>query len=297
VGACLKLLVIGAKGSIGKRRMTLLEEMGHEVTGIDVETIISAKLVKEYEAAFICTPPNTQVRLAYICAENGVPIFVEKPGATNYREFLSLVGVCQKKSVVNMVACNLRFTSEFKAIQDSLPNIGKPIYATAEFGFHLPSWRDGNYKNYYSCFRMAGGGILLDAIHELDYLFALFGMPDPKTVIATAAKIEHTGELDIESEDSATLFFIYKNGPSATVHLDYLQRSYKRAFSAVGTKGRIDQVFNVQGSNAMYKAEMKHFLDCVKSGKETVKDVYQHSLILEFVDKVKGDEPETQDEQ
>jgi predicted dehydrogenase len=213
-----KLLVIGAKGSIGKRRFGILEDLGHKVKGVDVETPITPKLVKEYDATFICTPPNTEVDLALQCVGAEKPFFLEKPGAVDFRDFLALSSKCANSDIPNMVSCNLRFTNEFKAIQDSLPNLGKPMYATAEFGYFLPFWRPGEYRTYYSCYRVAGGGVILDAIHEFDYVTALFGMP--KQFKAVMAKTDNSGEMEgLEVEDSASLFLIYKNGPAVSIHV------------------------------------------------------------------------------
>lgn len=288
----MKLLVVGAEGSIGKKRKALLEEMGHKVTGIDVgsKVLMGVNTASQYDAVFLCTPPNTLVEMAKDCCHAGVPFFVEKPAAANFREFLPLVSLAEKKNILNMVACNIRFTTEYKAIQDALPNIGKPLYVNAECGYFLPFWRPGEYRTYYSCYRMAGGGVLMDSIHELDYIFELFGMPDKFK--AVMAKVDRSGELkDLDCEDSVTFLAIYNGGPVITVHLDYLQRAYKRTFCAVGTKGRIDQIFNVQGSTAMYKAEMGHFLHCVKNNIETVNPVDRWSKVLEFVDKIRSTVP------
>lgn len=282
----MQLAIIGSEGSIGKRRKGILEELGHTVTGFDdkLGSIFDKKAAKEFDAAFICVPPVSCVKVASDCADSKLPFFLEKPGAVSYREFLTVVGKAEKSNVINMVACNLRFTSEYRAIQDALPNIGKPIYTHAEFGYFLPFWRPGEYRTYYSCYRMAGGGILMDSIHELDYMFSLFGHPDKP--VATVVAVENTRELaDLDAEDTANVYLLYKTGLNMVIHMDYLQRCYKRTFSAVGTKGRIDQTFNVQGSNAMYRDEMKHFLECVRKGTETVKDVHSHAKLLEFIDK------------
>lgn len=285
----MKILVVGSEGSIGTKRKLILESVGHKVEGVDVKTEkqMSSKLVKEFDAVLLCTPPNTLCKLANECIEAETPFFMEKPGATCFREFIPIVNAVEKKGMPSMVACNLRFTAEYRAIEEALPNIGKPLYANAEFGYFLPWWRDGQYRTYYSAYRMAGGGILMDAIHEIDYVTNLFG--PPSNLKACMVKIENSGELaDLDSEDSATLLGIYKTGPAITIHLDYLQRAYKRTFCAVGTKGRIDQTFNVQGSTDMYKREMQHFLDCVKKGDDTLNPVSRWSGILEFVDNMRS---------
>lgn len=286
------ITVVGASGSIGQRRSMLLEDMGHKVHKLDAKdgTLLTAAHLKDTDAVMACVPPQALCEIGELCASFDKPFFLEKPGAVNHREFLRLVGALQYKNLPTMIACNLRFTTEFKAIQEALPNIGQPIYANAEFGYFLPFWRNGNHRTYYSCFRMAGGGILMDAIHELDYMAELFGSPLAAKV--AMAKVDTTNEIEgLDAEDSATIMLGYNNGPVAVIHLDYLQRAYKRTFSCVGTKGRIDQTFNVQGSNAMYRAEMQHFIQCVKEGKPTCKPVEDHIQLLEFVDRLRAAPP------
>lgn len=282
-------IVVGANGSIGQKRTLILEEMGHKVKKIDSanNTFFYPEMAEDSDAVIICAPPVSCVDVGLQCVEAKVPFFIEKPGAINHRQFLTLVNKCEKQSLITMVSCNLRFTSEYRAIQDALPNLGTPVFAQAEFGYFLPFWREGQYRTYYSCYRMAGGGILLDSIHEMDYMFSLFGFPNnPKALIGTH---NNTKELtDLDAEDNANLFVVYQSGLSMVIHLDYLQRAYKRTFSAVGTKGRIDQTFNVQGSSTMYKREMQHFIECVKKGVESVKPVDQHLKLLELVDKIKN---------
>lgn len=287
----MKLLVVGNQGSIGKRREGILADMGHKVSGIDAKnnSYLTTAKAKEFDAVFLCTPPNTLVDEARTCVDAKTPFFLEKPGAVNYREFVNLCGKVEKNPVINMVSCNLRFTTEYRAIQESLLNIGKPVFAYAEFGYFLPWWREGQYRTYYSCYRMAGGGVLMDAIHELDYMFSLFG--PQKDLVLMAGKNDNTKELsELDAEDTSSMFFVYRNGMSMAVHLDYLQRAYKRVFHCVGTKGRIDQTFNVSGANQMYRSEMGHFLDCVKKNATTVKDVASHASILELIDRIGNNE-------
>jgi predicted dehydrogenase len=287
-GESMKLLVVGDQGSIGKRRKMLLEEMGHTVKGVDLKSNsqFDSDMAEDFDAVFICLPPTQCVNAALDCVTAKVPFFLEKPGAVSSKDFHRLSAKLEKIDLVNMVCCNLRFTPEYKAIEEAIPNLGKPLFAYAEFGYFLPFWREGQYRTYYSAYRMAGGGILMDSIHEFDYLFSLFGYPDkPAALFATHENTKEMSELD--AEDTANVFLLYKSGLNLVVHLDYLQRAYKRVFHAIGTKGRIDATFNVQGSNSMYKNEMKHFLECVKHGVETCKPVWQHMRLLEFVDKIR----------
>jgi predicted dehydrogenase len=265
----------------------LLEEMGHKVSGFDLGDRISANKLKDFDAVFICSPNQEHLSHAVYCIEAKVPFFCEKPLCPTSRDAHFLGSFLVKNELVNMVACNIRFTDEYKYLKSAIQNIGQPLYTIAEFGYYLPYWRQGDYRNYYSAYKMSGGGILLDAIHEFDYLFDLFGpLNKPNTVLLS--KYENTGELAIETEDNASTVVVMPNGNIIFIHLDYLQRTYKRQFTCVGTKGRVEVVFNVQDCNQMYRAEMRHFLDSVKTKTETCNPVYKHLQVLDFVEFLKN---------
>lgn len=282
----MNLLVVG-NGSIGKRRASILESLGHTVKAIDKEDRFSPSVASKYEAVFICTPNNNHFEHVITCIQAKVPFFCEKPLCLDTRQASYICNELLKTPLVNMVACNLRFTEEYKYLKNAISNIGNPLYTTCEFGYYLPYWREGDYKNYYSAYKMAGGGVLLDAIHEFDYLFDLFGnLSAPGSVIMY--RIHNTGELKIETEDNVSVVSITPQGHVIVIHLDYLQRSYKRAFACVGTKGRVDVTFNVQDSNAMYRNEMKEFLRCVKSGEDTPNTVFNHTKVLTFVETLRS---------
>jgi predicted dehydrogenase len=125
-----------------------------------------------------------------------------------------------------------------------------------------------------------GGGVLLDAVHELDYLVWLFA--DADEVSATA---EHVSDLAGDTEDLAEVTVRFASGVLAQVHLDYVQRAYRRNLQVIGEAGVIvwdypthrvtvwgpdgepeEEDFRVEDGepNEMYMEEMRHFIRCVE---------------------------------
>src|SRR5439155_1168994 len=105
---------------------------------------------------------------------------------------------------------------------------GRPLAARAQCGYYLPFWRpDTDYREGYGAKQAAGGGIILDSIHEFDYLTWLLGLP--REVFAYAGKVS---TLEIDTEDTADVLMRFDYGTVANVHLDYLQRTYRRATDA-----------------------------------------------------------------
>ena len=141
----------------------------------------------------------------------------------------------------------------------------------------MPDWhRLEDYRRGYSARSELGGGVILDAIHEIDYLRWLFG--PVADVVCLAGKLSH---LEIDTEDTAAMLLQFANGTFGEVHLDYVQRAYRRTCQIIGDEGAIhwdfaagqvrwysartrlwNQYENTAGweVNQMYIDEMKHFL-------------------------------------
>src|SRR5436309_2376616 len=90
------------------------------------------------------------------------------------------------------------------------------------------------YRSLYCSRAEAGGGVILDAIHEIDYLAWLFGPVE--RVSAEAGRI---GDLDIDVEDYASLALMHRGGVRSEIHLDYLQRWKRRGCEVVGSEGTL----------------------------------------------------------
>ena len=165
-----------------------------------------------------------------------------------------------------------------KALLDD-KRVGKVLAVRAEFGSYLPEWRPGrDYRENYAVRAALGGGILLDAVHELDYLGWLFG--DVADVLCTAG---HVSELAGDTEDLAEVTLRFESGVLAQVHLDYLQRAYRRNLQVIGDAGTIvwdypthavtvlapdappETVSDGGGdTNQMYMEELRHFIRCLE---------------------------------
>src|SRR5438034_6395276 len=113
--------------------------------------------------------------------------------------------------------------------------IGRPLAARAQCGYYLPFWRPGtDYREGYGARQATGGGIILDSIHEFDYLAWLLGRP--REVFAYAGRVS---SLEIDTEDNADVLLRFDYGAVANIHLDYLQRTYRRACDFIGEDGVI----------------------------------------------------------
>jgi predicted dehydrogenase len=289
----MRVLVVGT-GSIGTRHCRNLVALGQDVMAWDADPTrlgalqdvtaaanLDAGLATRPDAVVICTPPATHVALARRAIDAGAHVFVEKPIAPVSDEVPDLIDLARRRKRVLMVGLNLRFLPSLVVVKTLLDErrIGRIHAVRAEFGFHLPDWRPGrDYRDNYAVSREMGGGILLDAIHELDYLGWMLG--DVAEVFCAA---DHVSDLAGDTEDLAEITLRFAGGALGQVHLDYVRRAYRRTLELIGAVGVIEWEYpacrvTVRGpapdavdvvhagdddpAQTMYVGEMQHFLRC-----------------------------------
>jgi predicted dehydrogenase len=296
----MRVLVIGT-GSIGTRHCRNLASLGHAVCawdadpgrrgevagvpGVAVAASLEDALAARPEAAMICTPPASHVTLGRRALRAGLHLFVEKPLAASMDEAAPLVDEAARGGRLLAVGFNLRFLPSLRRVKALLEDkrVGRVLAVRCEFGSYLPDWRPGrDYRDNYAVRAAQGGGILLDAIHELDYLGWLFG--EAADVLCTAA---HVSDLAGDTEDLAEVTLRFESGVLAQVHLDYLQRAYRRNLQVIGEAGVLTWDYPTHAvsvftpgaapeapslddgdANRMYVDELRHFIRCLE-GRES----------------------------
>jgi len=292
----MKIVVIGC-GSIGKRHMrNILALKVGEVFACDVDeqkrTYVQRELGitvyqnlgealdhSRFDAAFICSPPSFHVGQASQLLSAEAHCFIEKPLSNGLEGIDELISLAGKKGKVVMVGYMLRFSPFLKRIKDLIDQgaIGKVLSVRASVGYYLPYWRpQEDYRKGYGARRELGGGILLDASHEIDYVRYLMG--EISEVFAVCRKLSN---LEIDTEDFAEIILGTENGAYAQIHLDYLQSNYRRSCEIIGEEGmliwertlkhydREDKSYHCsyEGLNAnvndLYLEEIRHFFSCL----------------------------------
>jgi len=317
-----RFLVVGT-GSIGTRHARNLLAMGHEVSGWDTEAGrleearraapglraaagLESGLAARPDAVLVCTPPATHVALAKQAVEAGSHLFVEKPVAHCSDEVPALLDGAKRAGRLVLVGFNLRFLPSLcrvKALLDA-GRIGRVHAAHAFFGFHLPAWRPGrSYADNYAVSVAQGGGVLLDVIHELDYLGWLFG--EAAELVCASG---HVSTLAGDTEDLAELTLRFASRAIGHLHVDYLRRAYRRDLEVIGSDGVItwdytSRCVRVLGpepervelhdgaadspNEDMYVAEMRHFIACLEGREEPLVDGLEALRSLRMVEAAK----------
>ena len=291
-------LILGC-GSIGKRHIGNLRRLGAEKIfafdiredrrqeaagqfGVEVFSHLETAFQRGIQAAFICTPSHLHVKQALEAAKAGCHLFIEKPLAASMDGVDELISEVRKRRVVGMVGCNFRFHPGLQRVKALMSEgaIGKILSARAEFGQYLPDWHPWeDYRSGYSAQRKLGGGVVLDRIHEIDYLRWLLG-----DAVAVCAMTGHLSELEIDSEDNAEIIIRFRSGTVGSVHLDYVRRAHECSLSLTGEGGMILWSYTDHSvrwylakehawhamrwphydGNTMYLDELRHFLKALE---------------------------------
>lgn len=246
-----KIVVIGL-GSIGTRHFTNLKTLGFQ----DI-VLVSSKLLKpiEWEGhevfsklehalqshhfthAFVCSPTASHVaQLKELVQARVSKIYLEKPISHNLDD-LEQFNAALTQGVQILVGYDLHFDPGLTKVRELLNNkaIGKVYSANAFVGQYLPDWRPyEDHRKGMSGSVEHGGGVMLDLIHEFDYLIWLLG-----SVQSVSAIYQKNPELEIETEDVADVLIKFKSGATGTIHMDYHQRVLIRNCVFTGDLGTI----------------------------------------------------------
>ena len=223
----------------------------------------------------ISNPTHLHYKTLEILYSKGWPLFIEKPLFHQIIGADELVDKVIASGVLSYVACNLRFHPALIFVKNYL-DLNKPRVNEVNVycGSYLPDWRPGKeFRQIYSAIKEQGGGVHLDLIHEIDYIYWLFGAPE---VVRSSLSSKST--LNISAIDYADYLLEYA-GFNAGIRLNYFRRDPKRTLEIV-TESATLMVDIIKGtvSNSggevlfekpvdvmeIYEMQMKYFMDCLK---------------------------------
>lgn len=295
-------LIVGC-GSIARRHAANLTRLGvkrvlacdldaeraehlRREAGCEIVSSVTAGLDARPGAALICTPPSAHAEAALAAIARGVPCFVEKPAAHTVLDAERIRRAAAGRRVPVMIGYQLRFHPAIAWIRRGLDRRrwGPIQYLRAQVGQYLPDWRPWqDYRKSYTARRSLGGGILLDASHEIDLALHLAG--PAKSVFCAADRLS---ALDVDVEDTAEMTLRFRGGPMGSVHLDMIRRAYDRSCQLLCRDGVVEWSYQdglvreyrvrtkkwtehafTKDANAMYLAEMKAFLSLARGAVAT----------------------------
>lgn len=301
----MKILIIGL-GSIGKKHLQSIQSIfpdaeffafrfnknAEQINGVinvfDFNDLVSIQI----DFAIISNPTSEHKKTILQLVPFGFPLFIEKPVYYNL-DLNDVIEFVNKNNILTYVACNLRFLDCLIYIKNTLSRlVGKKINEVNIYcGSYLPDWRPGtDYRKIYSASAGLGGGVHLDLIHELDYIYWLFGYPN-----SVKSHLKNNSSLEISSYDYANYLLDY-NGFCASVVLNYYRRDPRRTLEIIFE----DETWNVDllkncitcNNNIIFSSEqrikdtylpqMKYFTQCVINKENTFNSVSDAFNVLKI---------------
>lgn len=283
----MRVLIVGL-GSIARKHMSALQKIDSSVEIIALrsskealheEGIVNVysfeELSGDIDFAVISNPTSCHASTIEHLIDKKMPLFIEKPvfESLNYDDLVQKVIT---SGTISYVACNLRFHDCLQFVKSFLSkNPQRRINEVNVYcGSYLPSWRPNiDYKQCYSAIPELGGGAHLDLIHEIDYVYWLFGEPMDSIAVS-----RNKSTLGIRAVDYANYIFLYPTF-TASIILNYYRKDYKRTLEivfedetwtvdlATNTLSNSNGEIIYQGTNTIlstYERQMRYFLSILE---------------------------------
>ena len=172
-----------------------------------------------YDMIFVANPSQLHRETLEVVKDRGRFFFVEKPVFTTALPADALAPYADERRFY--VACPIRHTRVYGFLSGFVPQ-NKVFCARAICSSYLPEWRPGtDYRRTYAA-QEGSGGVKLDLIHEFDYLFTLFGMPQKMCLLDGKFS-----DLELKSVDGVSFVARYPD-KTLELHLDYYGRVPRR---------------------------------------------------------------------
>jgi UDP-N-acetyl-2-amino-2-deoxyglucuronate dehydrogenase len=180
------------------------------VTSTRLEDILEDATVT---AVLVLTPPNTHLEIVAQLARAGKHVLVEKPLDVSLEKAQQMVDICEQQGVKLAVMLQHRMRDASLALARLIREgaLGELLSASASIRW----WRPQTYYDEPGRGTLArdGGGVLMtQAIHNLDLMLSLTGMPDRVLAMAGTSAVHR-----MECEDTVAAVLHYPNGAIGSI--------------------------------------------------------------------------------
>lgn len=225
------ILLVGL-GSIGTMHLNSLHKLGFKnifivsrsgkvKKGFEqfkfYSTINEACSEQKINIAIVSTPTSEHTKnLEDLLSYKIKNIYLEKPISHSLEEIRKVEKILNNSDTNLVVGFDLHFDPGLLLIKNYIHKnkIGKVISFIAEVGQYLPDWRPNiDYKESMSARKSLGGGVMLDLVHEFDYLNWLIG-----PIKSISGKNNKISNLDIDTEDVSVNIIETTSGALGTLH-------------------------------------------------------------------------------
>ena len=268
------------------RALDYLDEPTRALVG---ERFATPAEVGRYDMIFVTNPSQLHRETLEAVKDKAKFFFVEKPVFTEALAADALAPYADERKFY--VACPIRHTKVYGFISEFVPQ-NKIFCARAICSSYLPEWRPGtDYRRTYAA-QEGSGGVKLDLIHEFDYLFTLFGLPQESRLLDGKFS-----DLELKSVDGVSFVGKYPD-KTLELHLDYYGRVPRREIELYAANDvvvcdfikaeirflksgrRIDLA---EERNEYCLREIGYFFDFALSGAKNINSIPYANSIIKFV--------------
>lgn len=159
------------------------------------------------DAVSICLPPSLHASTAIDCLNGGKHVICEKPMAGSLEECDQMIRAAERSGKLLSVMAQNRFKTPNMRTKQLLSEgaIGPVLFATINSFW----WRGENYYDLWwrgTWEKESGGCVTNHAVHHIDLLQWMLGMPEKVTAV-----MSNVGHENSECEDVATAILQYPN--------------------------------------------------------------------------------------
>ncbi|OIO54311.1 hypothetical protein AUJ46_03140 [Candidatus Peregrinibacteria bacterium CG1_02_54_53] len=297
----MNILIIGL-GSIAKKHIAALKTIGADATiyalrsSSDAEEFEDVRNIRSLDELpvtpdFVIISNPTHLHFSSIekVLPLKCPLFIEKPVVRTEEEAEKIM-MLLRGDAVTYVACVLRHHPCLQFVREHLAETKKQINEVNSYcGSYLPDWiPDKDWQKSFRFDPAQSGGVHMELIHEMDYLFWLFGKPS-----AVSHTLRNVSSLRMPAVDYAHSVLTY-DAFSATITLNYYRKDSKRTVEILfedetwivdllqsSIKAGEKELFSSSLTMTdLYSSQMRYFLHCLETGEKPINSAQEACDVL-----------------
>lgn len=192
----------------------------------------------------VCTPPYVHAEISIDFLNDGKNVICEKPMAASLEECDRMLEAEKKSGKTLAIIAQNRFRNSFMHLKDILDSgkIGKVLHAQVDSFW----WRGHCYYDLWwrGSWEKEGGGCTLNhAVHHVDMLGWMMGLPEKVTAVLSNAAHDNA-----EVEDISIAALQYPGGALATLTSSVIHHGEEQQVIFQGEKARISAPWKVYAS-------------------------------------------------
>ena len=253
-----------------------------EGTGARVYSSLDELLKNEkVDIIDICTPSYLHMEMAEAALLAGCHVICEKPMSISSADTERVIKIAKQSGKAFMIAQVVRFMKPYVYLRWVIESgvLGKPVHFDMKRISKIPMW---SYEDWIRDFSKSGGAPFDLSIHDLDFIYSIFG--EPKSVNGIYQKLNENNDYIVSNlvydSFSATVTGAWHNAEipfnagyyavfeKGTVKLDggkVYKNEVEVDLESTDEDLNGETGINIKGTDG-YADEIEYFVSCVKSG-------------------------------